>query len=206
MAVVRGDYDSVEQVLRTIGLEPNVHFDFLEDTDLSDLSKLSPYRVLLLNCTNAPVATEPGVADALRGFVEDGGRVYASDWAFEYVEESWPNDITFFDEDGLGPKTGNVGETTAHVDSASLANYLGKTEVELGYDLPQWVVMESAGNSGNVLVSAPAGSEGIGLQEGYPLLVQFTVGAGRVAYTTFHNEAQTTADMDAILAYLIFAL
>lgn len=39
-----------------------------------------------------------------------------------------------------------------------------------------------------------------------PLLFRFEQGEGRVTYTTFHNEAQTTADRDRILSYLVFSL
>ena len=35
---------------------------------------------------------------------------------------------------------------------------------------------------------------------------QFAVGRGRVTYTSFHNQAQTTADMDTILEHLILSL
>ena len=39
-----------------------------------------------------------------------------------------------------------------------------------------------------------------------PLLVSHEQGAGKVLFTSFHHEAQLTADMEAILQYLVFEL
>jgi hypothetical protein len=39
-----------------------------------------------------------------------------------------------------------------------------------------------------------------------PYAVQFATGAGRVTYTSFHNEAQATSDMQRLLESMVFGL
>ncbi len=207
-AVVPGDFDSIEIVLQNMGLVANEHFDYLQATDLKNVTNLSGYNVLFLNCTGSPLGADTEVQSTLRAFVNAGGRVYASDWAYEYVEETWP-DAVHFNGDLAGspnPKIGQIGEATATVHDPDLSQYLGKTSVALNYDLPAWVVMEGAADTTNVLIEADATFTELGLQPAWPLLVQFDQGDGSVIYTTFHNEAQTTGDMDAILTYLVFTL
>ena len=68
-----------------------------------------------------------------------------------------------------------------------------------------WAVMDSVASGVNVLMKGPAVVDGVTLTD-RPYVVQFSSGSGRVTYTSFHNEAQTTADMDVVLEQLLFTL
>lgn len=200
MAVVPGDFDSIEAVLDRIGLVEGEHYDLLQASALKDIVALAPYRKLFLNCTSTTVASDPEVQVTLDAWVRNGGSVYASDWAFEYVAETWPTLATFLEE----PRYGEAGHLDGEVLDAEISLYLDKTGVELDYNLGGWVAIEGASPGTRILVRSAV--EGLGVPVGRPLMFQADVGEGRVTYTTFHNEAQTTGDMDRILTYLAFAL
>lgn len=203
MLVVPGDYDTIEAVLTKMGLGFEEHFDLVSPAQLRAPGALDGVDYVFFNCTNETSADDVALQETIRDFVQAGGTVYASDWAFEYVETIWPDAIDFPEN----PRIGVEGGFTAEVVDAELGAYLGKQTVSLQYDLGAWVVTTGVG-AADVLVRGVypfAGAGGVERQEG-PLLIQFRDGSGTVNYTTFHNEAQATDDMDRILTYLVFAL
>ena len=95
---------------------------------------------------------------------------------------------------GQGPP----GQVSARLDSQVLRTALGRDSMTVQFESPGWVEINGVGANTEVLVSGPC----------CPLMTLYTDpnGGGRVAYTTFHNEAQVSADVQAILRALIFQL
>ncbi|MCC6157897.1 MAG: hypothetical protein IT350_07575 [Deltaproteobacteria bacterium] len=248
IAVVPGDYDTVQEVLKGMGFVEGTDFDMLTPTDLEDEAKIGTYTYLFLNCTAdpnvEPAGSDDDVADDdtvdddvadddvtdddmadddtvatsgasdiepldvgmvnenLFNFVQAGGRLYASDWSFEYVEYVWPDAISFPFDPKIGPGS---YEILADVVDADLAEHLGKTQIEIYFDLPIWVVMDGVGEGTSVLVRGSFATEFVSFTD-IPLLARFDAGEGRVTYTSFHNEAQVTDDVYRLLSYLMFNL
>lgn len=218
IAVIWGTYDSVQDILSEMGYVEGTDFDIFDASFLANAELISQYDYVFINCTSSPYTNEgvDGVGggeelDAevinqnLLSFVDNGGRLYASDWSFEYIENVWPEAVTFADEDGTGPYLGEADYTVlGDIMDAQLVAYLDKSTVEIYFNLVAWIVMETAGEGTNVLVQGDvtAGTE----FPDAPLLVQFDHGEGRVTYTSFHDEAQATGDMQAMLSYLVFNL
>ena len=74
---------------------------------------------------------------------------------------------------------------------------LGRDRLSILFEAEGWVEIEAVGNGVDVLVDA----------DGDPLMVMFEVsGGGRVAFTTFHNQAQLAEDVEKILRALVFQL
>ncbi|MEI6502502.1 MAG: hypothetical protein WCP21_15945, partial [Armatimonadota bacterium] len=72
---VGGDYpDGLDGVLNDRGLPHERVFPW----ELADPSVLQRYQVLLLSC---PVATRGSIDEALRGWLQAGGRLYVEAWA-----------------------------------------------------------------------------------------------------------------------------
>lgn len=202
LAVVPGDFDSVEAVLEGMGLQVGYHFDMIDPGTLRNPSALDGVEYLFFNCTTQTLASDTALQQNVAAWVAAGGRMYASDWAFEFVDAIFPGRVTF----PADPRVGVEGEIGARVVDTELVSYLGKSNVRLDYNLGDWVVPSAA--EGTIVVEGDyrvRTAEGTAAESG-PLLVQFPEGVGRVTYTTFHNEAQTTADMDAILVFLVFRL
>ncbi|MEZ4475738.1 MAG: carboxypeptidase-like regulatory domain-containing protein, partial [bacterium] len=93
---------------------------------------------------------------------------------------------------------GDPGRRRAQIIDPALRQFLGRDALDVNFDQGGWMGILGVGAGVDVLVAD--GRE--------PLMVMFTDGAsgGRVAYTTFHNEAQATADVQQILTALLFQL
>jgi len=93
---------------------------------------------------------------------------------------------------------GYPGQVQARLESEILRTALGRDSLAVHFDTGGWVEIDSVGPNTEVLVSGPYA----------PLMSMYTdpSSGGRVAYTTFHNETQTSSDVQAILRALIFQL
>ncbi len=214
--VVTGLFDSIELVLDRL----NIEYTLVDGINasivnfMSDPAQLEQYDIIFFNCgmdeswiyTNQDV-----VGSNIADFVTNGGSIYASDWAFYIVEASHPNMVDFigddFDQDA--PKVGVEGFYSATVRDANIASALGSGSAMLNYDLPVWVAMQGVSDSNYIMIEGTFDWSDIwGTYATHfgPLAAKMDSGNGRVLYTTFHNEAQTTSDMDVILQEIIFHL
>ncbi|MEC7984363.1 MAG: choice-of-anchor D domain-containing protein [Myxococcota bacterium] len=224
LAVVAGEYDSIEQLLEDLELEYDVYgygsyLDFLEDG-----TAMAEYDVIFFNC-GMPFSwldSRPLIAANMANFVQNGGSVYASDWAHLIVEAAWPERIDFVGDDSLfrDPSTsldlsdsayvGMATDLQAEVLDGTMQLALGSEYADITYDLDAWVVpiaLESAtpmlqGSVPTWDVSSGAPSD---IYHNVPLAVKFSAG-GTVIYTTFHNELQLTLDMEKALKEIILTL
>ena len=220
IAVVSGTYDSIQEVLDGLGVDydaisddPPLFFGSSAAADfLMDADRLAEYHILFLNCSEWSWDTTFVYGDSnvisinLSTFVQNGGSLYASDWAFSYIERPWPGAIDFYgdDTDPWAAKIGVSGQRTATVQDSSLAAFLGKERVLLNFDLEHWVAMSGASSSVLTHIDGSIPEAGGTV----PLLVSFSPYplGGRVLFTSFHNEAQITEDMGNILNFLVFSL
>jgi hypothetical protein len=94
---------------------------------------------------------------------------------------------------------GSIGYVQAAVSSPFLQAYLADSAFEVHFNLGGWVPITDVAPGVEVLVES---------SEGEPLMVLFEPepGGGRVAYTSFHNHAQASNEMRAILEALVFRL
>jgi hypothetical protein len=189
LAYVDGLYDSIEELVKKLGYLP----DQLSLADLSDAAKLAQYRMIFLNCgSNIP----EGAAPTLMAWVQAGGTLYASDWELDIVQAMFPDDILTV---GSGPSQNVTGDVV----DQGLQAFTGRTKVAIAYDLSAWKTLSQISNVPAVLVRGTVATDLSGSQN-QALAISFTVGSGRVVYTTFHNEAGVTIDQLAVLRYFIY--
>jgi hypothetical protein len=102
MAVATGDFDQIECVLKRMGFE---QFDLYNDRDpgtalpatigefadlLRNPTKLESYQIVIVNCTKAQfeaALAEPQVLRNIEAYVGKGGRLYATDWAYDVIHQ-----------------------------------------------------------------------------------------------------------------------
>ena len=100
---VRGAFDSIQTVVQRLGFTATQ----LAAADLASAS-LSQYQAVLLNCgADDRHATEAATKSNLASFVNGGGVLYVSDWAYSFVQSAFPEHVTFLTPD---PHVGDDGE------------------------------------------------------------------------------------------------
>ncbi len=199
LAYVRGSFDSIQEVLTRLGFTAQE----LEAEQLSTVD-LSGYSALFLNCgLDDSFVYDEVTPERLKAFVQGGGVLYASDWAESYVQAAFPGRVGFRAED---TRAGQEGVQQAVVLDEGLKRALGREQASINFDSAGWAVIDSVPANTTVLARGPAPLTVGGTLPDRPYMVQFQEGQGRVNYTSFHNESQTTEDMNVLLEQFLFQL
>ena len=212
IAVVTGSYDSIGDLIGSLGL--NVDVWSAEGSDdylnlLSDPNTLGEYDVVFFNCgmNESWFGQSNAFGGILSEFVANGGSLYASDLAYPILEAARPEFLDLAGADGTDdPRIGSEGTVQATILDPLLTTYFGGRTVDINYDLSGWAVLEGIGDGAEVIARGDVQTMN-GTITDAPIVVSMQrEGEGKMVYTTFHNEAQITADMEAILFELILAL
>ena len=116
-------FDDVQEVLQRLGGQyaSGRQLDDQEMLRLSDPAFLSGTELLFLNCGGGGVselAADPNACRQLRAWVENGGTLYASDWASEVVAAALGDRVEF------GARDGRAETLAARVSDPYLASQL----------------------------------------------------------------------------------
>ena len=200
IAVVYGKYDDVGALIGQLG----IGFDGIVSAhDLyDDPIKMAEYEVIFANCgsdvtTDHGDAYQPDQIANLRDWIHRGGTFYASDLEHVLFDGAAPEAVTFAEDPLYGP----VSTLSATVLDREVATLLGKDIAEITFNLNNWAIIEAAGEALPIIESKIPGASGT-----KPLAVLHQAGEGRMIYTSFHNEAQITSDMQTILYEVIMSL
>ena len=227
VAVITGDYDDFQDVLTNMGFANYELIDGLTSAELvhflTDPAALEPYDIIFFNgghveedvVYDSDGSAPEGQIDTIRenivAYVEAGGTVYGSDWAYDVIERGWPTRINFIGDDNV-PDDAQKGEyayVNAAVSDSALAEFLDKDYIEVEFDLPVWPVMDSVDGSVSIHLSSTVeyreGTETISLPA-RPILASFTAGEGKVVYASFRVAKNATADMVMSLQYMMYNL
>ncbi len=219
IAVVDGAYDDVYSVLINVGVDAGIidTYDYgWAGTLLGNYDLLASYDIVLINCgaEEYDYLSSTIYASNLKQYVQSGGSVYASDWAYDVVEEMFSSHIDFYDDD-LVNDAAQMGATMsavyADISDLSLAQAMGQNSIEIHYALPAWAIMESVSSSVRVYLRADADVSdlyGFAIDTLYdvPHTVGFSYGEGKVIYTSFHQEPGLNVDAERLLQLLVFEL
>lgn len=152
---------------------------------LTDLDLMNDYGVIFLNCgldetymDDSNATTKETIIANIQNYIAEGGLIYASDWAYSYLEESFPDLIDFYADtsvDGLGSTaedssilTGvaRVGEgsldQTVNIEDDALLSFLRDEDIvaddadttTVNFNLGGWVVMSDAADGVTQLLTA----------------------------------------------------
>ena len=163
--------------------------------------KLSQYDLLFLTCKSGG----DELKELLQNFVGNGGILYASDWRYEAVANTFPD---FADKRLVGK--GAPGPLDADVVDPALREFIGNT-VPLNFGLGDWKPAAFAGERVQTLLRAkykkmPVPGQVGDVYDTAPLMVRFKFGEGTVIFTSFHHEKQNSAAEKKLLQFLIFSL
>lgn len=183
LAYIPGAYDQIETILiDSLGYSA----DMLSVTDLNNPSLLSTYGAIFLNCGKSGALDSTKYAN-LNDYVMNGGNLYASDYAVEYLtgdgyflmnmsqpfNPSKHND--FVSNSGIksgctSPEVGGFiddatlctdkeGPSTmiyqAQIINTEIQAFLGKSTIDVEYDLGAWEVIKDLTAPWEILIQDP---------------------------------------------------
>ncbi len=234
MTVYTG-HDSVEDVLTRLGYDDFVTFDTLSGTTehdentpswfveaFGDAAAIADQNILFINCGAHEWALDQATNNDverslqnLRDFVESGGNIYFSDWAYDLVELLYPDAVEWAGDDGVEneAQVGKEQEFVATVVDGELATILGRSRASLRFNQSRIAIAEELGPTARALlladVLADDGAGGTTSLPQVPVLLEVRPAGeagGRIMFTSFHNGTENTPDMDDVLRAMIFAL
>lgn len=205
IAVIPGTWDDIGEILDGM----DIQYDLINDTGglLGDLEELTQYDIVFAECgaswSSFSFDTDMEIIESnVRRFVEEGNSLYASDLSDDYIDDPLPDAVQFATSSGSGSQY-----VDADVVSEEMQNALGVTTTEIYFNMGGWSIAEDGGPASTVHFRADV-STGSSTVEDAALMIHYNdpIGDGRAIYTSFHNTAQTTGDMEEILEYMIFTL
>jgi len=146
------------------------------------------------------------IIENLRDYVQDGGTIYGIEWAYDAVEISFPDAIEFMNDDGTpdAAQVGLVCDTDATVLDPDLEAWIGKSDIDISYPIPEWPIIESVNGTIHMAGTAQVSTDDGELSRtDTPLLVSFEYGEGQVAVFTFRLSADSNEDVQATLQYMM---
>ncbi len=226
VAVVTGDYDDFNLVLNQMGFANYELIDGLDSVSLKAFldspTELQKYDIIFFNggfvedgviydtADRANPETAARIANIV-AYVESGGSVYASDWAYDVVEQGWPDKADFVGADEVpdDAQKGDYETVTAAISDLALAEFLDQEYLDISYDLPVWPPVESVANSVSVHITGTVPySDGLSeyTLSWVPMLYSFNAGDGKVVFSTFRVARNASDDMVATLQYMMYRL
>ena len=118
LAYITGIFDKIETIIiDSLGYSATE----ITKSDLSNYNLIKQYKAIFLNCGSSFTSLDSNKYANLNQFVSDGGKLYASDWAIEYLTGDG-NNI-------LGNETGghkqSVGHHSSKIYTVSCAGEIG---------------------------------------------------------------------------------
>lgn len=182
IGVTPAGFDDIGALLREMGYA----FTTISLANLAHVECLREFDVVFINCADGCRGKGPREAEALQAYVADGGALYASDYAADYVAAAFGEHVSFGGYDGA-PQT-----IQAAVVDAGLQAALGKT-IQLTFDMNSWRTIAEVYKA-QVHLTANA----------QPILISFDYGKGHVVFTCFHNKKALSGQAEAdLLRYLV---
>ena len=216
MLIWPGQWDHVERSLTKIGLLDFEKFEpgFDLNAYSAKIKSLASYHVVFLPCSggvsNDPggsglacqVSVDPQLKAAVKEFVAQGGKLYVSDWSYEYVRQGWPGAVSWVGETsqlGSGCQPGG-SDSPAQFDDGSLRDWMtaigeGSASLKSAWSTIAKVNPVAAiDENGKPFTQTPKVWASVKQPGGtHPATVSFQDRCGRVLYSTYHAEGSDTA-------------
>jgi hypothetical protein len=229
MTVVTGQYDNIADSLVKLGVDRSA-IDEVSSAligkaakeFLSDSAKVNARHIVFLPCgdytqptPNTDLSTDPALQDNLRKFVEAGGRLYATDWHYDFINRTFPGYIKFqgASSEACSGCARTPYDVDAVVDDPGLKGWLGAQslgafQLVRSYTGIDSVAAQMVTVGGQTKTVTPhvwmSGSKAGAAKK--PATVSFEYGCGRVLFSTYHTEPSSlmlTPQERALLGVLL---
>jgi len=239
IAVSTGNVDHLDQILTDLGItewdcfegraNPQSNPTCMPKDTIAHLlnkttTKIDDYHLLFVSCAPYAYAAfgSPTIASNLAGFVNAGGRVFATAISYDYVAQAFPSAITWMGPGGSpqpvdGANVGIAANYTGNIDDMQLLAWLKAIKVTQTNTVPlqgflnPWSVQSSLPKTSTLVVDGTIKYDingGNPTTGDVPLTTKFDVSTcGRVIYSSYHTAggtAQNLLPQERILEYLMF--
>ena len=209
MAVTEFVWDDIGKILDSSGLA----YDTILNSDLVNYELIKKYDVIFINCSDLAETFADDAKESLEQYVREGGKLYASDYAFLYVAKAFPGYVNYYGYDesnpDANPYVGHEKQTvTADIIDPGLQKELKSQTVDIYFDLTAWVPIDSVSDSVHIVLAGDLETINGDTLTDKPLSVSFPYGEGYVLYTSYHNEVgeqPVTPEQQTLLQYLVRA-
>ena len=187
-------------------------------TFLSNPALMAQYNIIFLPCawsesttcdTTQP-AGDPQIQANLQQFVQNGGKLYVTDYAYEFVRQPFPGFVTWQDESSaLGSAClPGAWDSPAVSPDQGLTDWLAAQGIA-SFDIQQsWTAIETVHAqpgvdvNGNPVTITP--KVWVQTPSQAPATISFEQKCGRVLFSTYHTEASDTlAPQERALLYVL---
>ncbi|MCC6215295.1 MAG: hypothetical protein IT376_10525 [Polyangiaceae bacterium] len=229
MAVLDGQWDEIEVTLAKLGMGTvqagfpaptvtNASFDVRgsglgqlpREPFLTDPSVLGRYHIVFVPCSGSydeprcddTTSLRPEVQANLRDWVARGGKLYVTDYSYEFVRQLWPEYVTWQGQTStIGSAClGGAWSGAATSGDPGLEAWMGAQGLVPFEVRDSWTIIDAVhpvntvdvdGNPATITpkVWVSAATAGAGSK---PTTVSFERGCGRVLFSTYHTEASLT--------------
>jgi hypothetical protein len=253
IAMVNGGYDKIDFSMKKLGIEqfyrygdappglpggdgPGTKTGKTGNQLMNSAPEMSGYHIVLLPCASMGYSQPQGGGSgflcgaptapqktAFASYVDGGGKLYVTDFAYEAVRQTWPGFITFYDEtmkpltnnsQGVGTACRGGAETTSGTaQDKGLEDWMtaiGHADIELK---ASWSRIESVhpqpgydpeGKPKTITPKVWMTSDIAGTQ--LPATVSFEQKCGRVLFSTYHAEGDDSSTLLAQEKALLYVL
>jgi hypothetical protein len=228
--VVTGQFDRIENVLARMGLN---NVDLAEGVPadprhlwtadvFTNYDALAGYDAVFVNCgvseTDLVGGLNASAKANLRRYIREGGSLYVSDWAYDLVEQVWPEKINFLGDDSVNSNAehGEDGEYDVDILDPGLAEYVGASRVRIGFNFGNFALISQVASGVTTYLRGDMRyrvNGSVATLASTPITVGFSDGLGRVVFTSFHQETDGQGNTevldgpeDQVLRYVVFSL
>ena len=234
MAVVRGAWDAIQVSLAKLGLadlQPgpfnlgsqvvpgSASFEIIDSGPrafLGNYAELSKYHVVFLPCSgsngttcNETASTDPTVQANLQKYVRAGGKLYVTDYSYDFVRQPFPGYVDWVQQtSALGSAClSSEYDAPARAVDSGLDAWLKAVGVQSFQVEANWTIVDKVNPvnttdvDGNpVTVEPKVWVEGDVPNYGFhPNTLSFVHGCGRVLFSTYHTEADNSGPTAPLL-------
>lgn len=212
MAILPGAWDDIGSSLEKLGIHADafISYDDLWMTDpyyagnlAHDPATINQYHIVFVPCDssdgtecNYSFAQDSETQDNLRDWVAAGGKLYVTDYSYDYIAQTWPEYITWVNQtETFGSACAGSYDAVATVNDPDMAAWLEAQNITSITLEANWTTVDQLHSvpdvdlDGNAIDVEPkawvSGNTPSGLK---PATISFERGCGRVLFSTYHTE------------------
>lgn len=201
LAFLAGDRDNIQQIVTQLGYP----IEQIEVSDFKSLQTLLKYRYIFINSGNNSRynLNTPDVSANISSYLDQGGLIYASDWAVECLKPIFDLPGTY---NGINQTIPN-----AAIVETDLLRFMEKDIVQISYNQNDWYSLDSTIDC-NVYIHYIKANYSVIVNGNIlqvtdrPIAVYSDIGSngGKFIFNTFCNSTTTSADAIKILQFYVF--